>query len=314
MQNKVQCWNIGNPAGQNTWLDQARYRKILINLNIRIIRCHTLVKKYLIKQPAKIIGLLLTALVLSGCTKGLSIDDSKRAVGEDSRVQWVVVHYTAADFERSMHLLTQTEVSSHYLLDGEKIYRLVDESRRAWHAGRSHWQGRSWLNASTIGIEMVHPGYQDIAGSRHWYPWQEEQIETLIPLLQDILQRHKLPVNSVIGHADIAPQRKLDPGPLFPWFRLAREGLIHWPLDEHIQERIPVYMQDLPEPGWFQQQLTMLGYEVEHTGVLDEQTRNVLAVFQMKYRPRLFNGQQDAEIAAMLWSLVQQKMETNDAE
>ncbi len=222
-------------------------------------------------------------------------------------MQWVVVHYTAAGPERSLQLLTKTGVSSHYLIDEKKIYRLVDENRRAWHAGESQWQGRTWLNSSSIGIEMVHPGYLETESGRHWLAWSEAQIETLLMLLQDILQRHDLGIDSVVGHADIAPQRKVDPGPKFPWHRLARAGLIRWPLQTDIQQQQPRFEHELPAPAWFQQQLEALGYAIEQTGELDQQTRNVLSVVQMKYRPQLFDGEPDAQTAAILWSLVNQQ-------
>src|SRR5690606_23568076 len=98
-----------------------------------------------------------------------------------------------------LRTLTQGEVSSHYLINDTPptIYRLVDENRRAWHAGDSSWQGRTWLNASSIGIEIVHPGYRDRPDGRYWYPWNPQQIDALIPLLQDILQRHGLPPERV---------------------------------------------------------------------------------------------------------------------
>ena len=250
--------------------------------------------------------ILLFGLILSACSP-LKIDTSHQATGHDQRIQWVVLHYTAANLQRSIHLLTTTDVSSHYLLDGTRVYRLVDEKYRAWHAGDSQWQGRTWLNSSSIGIELVHPGYLQTVKGRQWQPWDSEQIETLLRLLKDITGRYRLGIDSIVGHADIAPQRKLDPGPRFPWFRLAQEGLIRWPLHEDIQQQLPVYEQKLPEPLWFQQQLQTLGYAVNPSAVLDRQTRNVLAVVQMKYRPERFDGNPDAETAAILWSLTKQQ-------
>lgn len=250
--------------------------------------------------------ILLFGLILSACTP-LKLDTSYRSSGYDERVQWVVVHYTAADLPRSLYLLTQTGVSSHYLIDGRTVYHLVDEKHRAWHAGNSQWQGRTWLNSSTIGIEIVHPGYLKTAEGRQWQPWSDEQIDTLVLLLKDITSRYGLGIDSVVGHADIAPQRKVDPGPLFPWYRLAQERMIRWPLHADLQQWQPRFEQQLPSPLWFQQQLQTLGYAIELSGEWDEQTSNVLAVLQMKYRSRLFDGQADAETAAILWSLVNQQ-------
>src|SRR5690606_38265921 len=174
---------------------------------------------------------LLAAALLAGCAGGLKIDTSHSARGQDSRVQYVIVHYTSSNAERAMNTLTRGEVSSHYLINDvtPTIYRLVDEDRRAWHAGDSSWHDRTWLNASSIGIEIVHPGYRDTDAGRQWYHWNPQQIDQLILLLQDILQRHDLPPDRVLGHSDIAPQRKLDPGPLFPWQQLAEAGVAIWP-------------------------------------------------------------------------------------
>lgn len=250
--------------------------------------------------------ILLFGLILTACGQ-LKIDKSQQSIGHDQRIQWVVLHYTAADLQRSLHLLTRTDVSSHYLIDDARVYRLVDEKYRAWHAGNSEWQGRTWLNSSSIGIEMVHPGYLESPAGRKWQPWNEAQIDLLVLLLKDISKRYGLGPASIVGHADIAPQRKLDPGPEFPWFRLAQEGLINWPLHADMLAQVPVFKLKLPDLLWFQQQLKALGYAIELSGELDEQTRNVLTVVQMKYRPRLFDGEPDAETAAILWSLVKQQ-------
>lgn len=243
------------------------------------------------------------ALLLTACASGPRIDTSHVSQGQDSRVQFIVLHYTSADLERSLELLEGDDVSSHYLI-GEApatIYRLVDETRRAWHAGESEWNGRTWLNASSIGIELVNRGYvEDAQGHRLWYPYSDEQIDTLIVLLKDIMQRHNLKPGAIIGHSDIAPQRKVDPGPLFPWKRLAAAGLVPWPNAVAVERERNLFADNLPDVAWFQTQLAKQGYRVPRHGQLDLETRNVLAAFQMKYRPTRFDGQPDAETAALL--------------
>lgn len=254
-------------------------------------------------------ALAFAAVLLAGCS-GLEIDrTSYQSRYFDSRISWVVVHYTSADFNRSVELLTRTPVSSHYLISEApvQIYQLVDEQYRAWHAGESSWQGRNWLNANSIGIELVHEGYRERDGETFWPGWNEEQIEALVLLLKDIIRRHDLPVDAVLGHSDIAPQRKVDPGPAFPWFRLAQEGMITWPQERHLAELEPVFEKQLPDARWFQQKLAQLGYGVELTGEFDKPTWQVLRAVQMKYRPSDFSGVADAQTAAILWSLVQQK-------
>jgi Negative regulator of beta-lactamase expression len=136
---------------------------------------------------------LISFLLLSvaGCSTGLRIDRSHPSVNQDNRIQFVVLHYTNASLERSLALLTHGEVSSHYLIgDGPAtVYQLVDENRRAWHAGDSQWQGRTWLNSSSIGIEIVNPGFTDTPNGRVWHPYSEAQVQSLIALLKDIVKR-----------------------------------------------------------------------------------------------------------------------------
>ena len=252
----------------------------------------------------KTIPAVLMFLLLAGCASGPRIDTSYSSTGHDSRAQFIILHYTSTDLPRSLQLLSGRDVSSHYLI-GESpatIYRLVDENRRAWHAGESEWNGRTWLNATSIGIELVNRGYVESAdGRRLWYPYSEEQIDALVVLLKDIMVRHDLKPGAIIGHSDIAPQRKVDPGPLFPWKRLAEEGLLPWPdADAVAAERMRYASAGLPTITWFQDALAAQGYRVPRHGYLDDETRNVIAAFQMKYRPARFDGEPDAETAAML--------------
>lgn len=240
--------------------------------------------------------------LLAGCASGPRIDRSHVSANHDNRVQFVVLHYTNASLERSLALLTQGEVSSHYLIgDGPAtIYQLVDESRRAWHAGDSQWRGRTWLNSSSIGIEIVNPGFTDTPAGRVWHPYSEAQIQSLIVLLKDIVQRNGIEPRNIIGHSDIAPLRKLDPGPLFPWKRLADAGLGIWPQASAVARQQAYFDANPPGIAWYQQQLARLGYGLEQTGVLDQATRSTLAAFQMHFRPQRHDGMPDAQSAAIL--------------
>ena len=253
--------------------------------------------------------LALSAALLTGCTTGPAIDTRYQARSQDSRVQYVVLHYTSSGCARALFSLTQGDVSSHYLIsDGEPvIYQLVDENRRAWHAGDSSWQGRTWLNASTIGIEMVQPGYTDTATCRQWHPWAQPQIDALISLLKDIQQRHQLPPEAILGHSDVAPQRKVDPGPLFPWAQLEAAGLATRVDPQRAEVMRHWLMGRVPSVTWFQQGLQRWGYAVPAHGSLDEATRNVIAAFQMRFRPARFDGLPDSETAALLAALVPQQ-------
>jgi N-acetylmuramoyl-L-alanine amidase len=246
----------------------------------------------------------ILASALLGCAGAPPIDTRYSAQGQDSRVQFVILHYTGAGFAESLQVLTQERVSAHYLVSDEsppRVYRLVDEGRRAWHAGDSHWQDHAMLNAASIGIEIVHPGgMAQPDGTMHFPPYPQAQVDALIALLRDIVARHRVPPERILGHSDVAPQRKIDPGASFPWDRLAAAGLVPWPDPQRVAERRRLHEALLPEVWWFQHALAVQGYRVPDSGVLDEPTRRVLAAFQMKYRPALHDGEPDAETAALL--------------
>ena len=249
----------------------------------------------------KLCSALMIAL-LCGCANGPQINTNYRAVSQDSRAQFLILHFTALDFPRSLEVLTKGDVSSHYLIDENPptIYRLVDEDRRAYHAGLSYWKGQTQLNASSIGIEIVNLGYRDTPDGRVWFDYPEAQIESVIALVQSIVARHQIRGERIMAHSDIAPQRKSDPGPRFPWQRLAKAGLIPWPDANAVALRKTDFEQQLPDAVWFQRKLEQHGYAVPLTGILDIETISVIRAFQMKYRPSRCDGVPDAESAAML--------------
>lgn len=236
---------------------------------------------------------------------GRLIDTRYQSPNHDSRVRYLILHFTQLDFERSVQALTRAEgprrVSSHYLIgiDPPTIYRLVDEDRRAWHAGQSFWRGDTQLNASSVGIEIVNLG-DDAAPGLSFVDYPPAQIDAVVALVRDIATRHRIAPHRILGHSDVAPQRKTDPGPKFPWRRLAEEGLIPWPDPEAVAAAKPAHETALPPVSWFQQQLDAVGFEVPRHGEFDDATRRVIANFQMKYRPGKFDGAPDAETAALL--------------
>ena len=251
----------------------------------------------------KLFLLTLLAALLSACATGPRIDTSYSAVSQDSRVRYLVLHYTFLDSPTSLKVLTQQQVSSHYLIDdGEdfKVYRLVDEDRRAYHAGLSSWKDNTRLNASSSGIEIVNLGWRDSDQGRVWLPYPQGQIDRLISLVRDIVKRHDISPDRVLGHSDIAPQRKQDPGPMFPWKQLADAGLVLWPDEKEVARRQQAFESQLPSMAWFQKKMAEHGFAVPQTGELDAASRNVLIVFQMKYRPAKFDGTPDAQTAAIL--------------
>lgn len=255
----------------------------------------------------------MTAALSAGCAVGPSIDTSYTAVNQDSRVQFVVIHFTNEAWDSSLSTLTagKAAVSSHYLVrdDPPVVYRLVDEGKRAWHAGVSSWRRTTALNSASIGIEIVNPGEKGsppgtARGDLVFAEYPKAQIDAVIALVKDIVKRHGVKPENVVGHSDIAPQRKVDPGPKFPWKRLADEGLVVWPDAAKVAERRVQYEREMPDVEWFQEHLFRHGFEVPRDGALDEQTVRVISAFQMKYRPARYDGMPDAETAAILDALV----------
>lgn len=253
------------------------------------------------------------ALLLSACAPvkpQLKLDTSIKAVGQSSRVKQIVVHYTVGEKDRALKQLSQAQVSAHYLISDDtppRIYRLVDENRQAWHAGESRWYEQPSINATSIGIEIVNRGYinTDMPAQRLFFPYSPAQIESLTLLLNDIVLRHDIAGKNIVGHSDISPQRKADPGPLFPWRQLALHGLGRWYDEAGAASHFArLQTEGIPNTLWFQQQLHRLGYNSPQTGELDTATINVLAAFQMHYRPTLYDGQPDIETAAIMLAIL----------
>jgi N-acetylmuramoyl-L-alanine amidase len=262
---------------------------------------------------------LLLAVALTACTptmqnRGTYIADAQyHAKNADSRVRFLVMHYTEIDEARSLAVLTGDEVSVHYVVpdaprvqNGEPVvYQLVPEDRRAWHAGQSFWQGATELNASSIGIENVNLGPVDTPAGRTWQPYPPAQVDALVRLSRDIVERYRIPPTRVVGHSDIAPQRKIDPGPLFPWRTLYEAGVGAWPDDAtvaaHLAGRDPKAPADVRA---LQAKLLRYGYDVATDGVLDEKTRRVFSAFQMHFRPSDCAGNADAESDAIAQALL----------
>jgi N-acetylmuramoyl-L-alanine amidase len=249
---------------------------------------------------------LTLALLLSACATtpgGPHIDRSYNSDNQDSRALFLVLHYTVLDWEKSLRVLTKGgQVSSHYLVRDEpaRSYLLVDENRRAWHAGPSFWAGHTQLNSSSIGIEIVNAGYVDTPAGRVYADFPEQQVQEVIRLVRDIVARHQIRPERIIGHADIAPGRKQDPGPKFPWKRLADEGLIPWPDQPQVKDKIALFESLPPGAAWFQDKLARVGYKLALTGEFDQATKDVISTFQMKYRASDYSGTSDAETAALL--------------
>jgi len=211
----------------------------------------------------------------------------------EAPIDMLILHYTgmqtpAAALDRLCD--PAARVSAHYVIEEEgAVWQLVEEERRAWHAGVSRWRGVPLVNGRSIGIELVNPGHE--FGYR---PFPAAQIGALILLCRGILARHAIPPRHVLGHADVAPARKEDPGELFPWQSLAAAGIGLWPTPA-------------PEAvaGWpaVARDLAAFGYDVGTGESGDPAVRPALIAFQRHWRQRLCDGEPDAESAAHLAGL-----------
>ena len=252
-------------------------------------------------------ALALTALALAGCSAprapgSYRIDDSMSAKSHASRVEIIVLHYTASSRTRALATLTNRDVSAHYVVSDDSppvVYRLVGEELTAWHAGESSWYGRTYINPRSIGIEIVHPGWNTSNPPGPEFP--KDQIDVVIALTRDIARRHGVPPENIVGHSDVALGRKQDPGPAFPWRQLAQAGVGRW-FDERaaLAYETRFEREGIPKPQWFQDQLRRVGYAVPDTGQIDSGTRQALTAFQLHYRPSLVTGLPDAQTAARL--------------
>jgi N-acetylmuramoyl-L-alanine amidase len=216
----------------------------------------------------------------------------------------VVLHYTGMPTgEGALARMRDPEakVSAHYMveLDG-RIFSLVAEARRAWHAGVSFWKGERDINSASIGIEMVNAGHDD--GGYHAFP--DAQIEAVIALLSDIRSRWEIDGDRILGHSDVAPDRKEDPGELFPWKRLAQAGHGYW-VEPDAAPGNPLTIGD-DGPGVFllQAGLTRLGYDSAPSGQYDEHTATIVRAFQRHWRPEGVDGIADGETRARLMALL----------
>ncbi len=212
-------------------------------------------------------------------------------------ISMIVLHYTGMqDGPLAIARLCDAaaKVSSHYVVEEDgTVLRLVAEDKRAWHAGRSHWRGTTDINSASIGIEIVNPGHE--FGYR---PFTEPQIDAVVRLVAAIKQRHAITRGNVVGHSDIAPTRKRDPGELFPWSKLAKLRLA-----------LPRPTRNLMDPMWteggFLLALERFGYDVT-------ESMAAIMAFQRRFRPELIDGEIDAECRMILLALLLPKPQGDD--
>ena len=273
----------------------------------------------------------ITLILITGCAGTVRVQVPSE--NKDSRVAVIVIHHTSSDFGESLHVLTKRTdrpVSSHYLIpepgdasyeaENLQTYQLVDDEERAWHAGASYWKELTQLNNLSIGIELVNRTYchesahLPEAEYSDWpaeticfYPdFDDGQLRLLVELLAELKERHvEVDPTHIVGHADVAPQRKIDPGPRFPWQRLYKLGYGAWYDDETVVRYWDQFFMHMPSVFQVQRALHTYGYQIEQTGASDLQTRNVLRAFQMHFVPWQVTGEITPETAAVLYALIE---------
>lgn len=215
----------------------------------------------------------------------------------------LVLHYTGmktgADALARM-LDPDAKVSAHYMVEEDgRIFRLVPEERRAWHAGVSFWQGEQDCNGVSVGVEIVNQGHEF-----GYHPFPAAQIRSVIALVADIRSRWTIPDHRIVGHSDIAPFRKRDPGELFPWKRLAKAGHGLW-AEPPPAPGAPLALGD-EGPGVLVLQggLARLGYDAARSGVFDQACATTVTAFQRHWRPEKVDGIADGETRARLMALL----------
>ena len=223
-------------------------------------------------------------------------------------ISLLILHYTGMETgEAALARMTDpaAKVSAHYMVETDgRIFQLVDEQSRAWHAGVSEWQGVSDINSASIGIEIVNGGHDwpDEDGTLPAYP--DVQINAVIALAKAICARHG--DLAVLGHSDIAPARKIDPGEHFPWQGLAAAGLGFWPQDL-IEDKRVLFEAGSRDRGVaiVQRGLAHIGYSARVSGVLDEDTQLIIAALQRRYRPAQIDGLVDIQTMEIIKALTE---------
>jgi N-acetylmuramoyl-L-alanine amidase len=221
------------------------------------------------------------------------------------RPDMIVLHYTGmADADAALELLKArgSEVSTHYFVfeDG-RIIQMVQESRRAWHAGKAYWAGETDINSCSIGIEIANPGHD------HGYPdFPKRQIAAVTALCRSIQTRHTIPPVGVLAHSDVAPARKQDPGEKFPWRTLYDSSVGHW-----VKPGAIMNFGQVLHPGdrgdavaTLQKALNEYGYGIEANGEYDHTTREVVTAFQRHFRPERIDGIADPSTRGTLQELL----------
>ncbi|MBS1549536.1 MAG: N-acetylmuramoyl-L-alanine amidase [Bacteroidetes bacterium] len=272
-----------------------------------------------IANPAKNDNTISYGSLVSAKPKGYKVTKNFfPAMGQNFRQRYLILHYTALDETKSVAVLSQQAVSAHYLvndLDNNEIFQLVDENKRAYHAGVSRWRNDYNLNDASIGIEIVNMGFKtDASGKKVFVGYSDAQIKKVAALVKDIADRYMIAPTNILGHSDIAPTRKQDPGPLFPWKKLYDEYQIGMWYDDATMknfltqinpEEFNTQVNTSPFIFKVQTALQQFGYDIVPSGTWDKNNTKVVEAFQYHFRPSLYDGKIDMETWAILQALNQ---------
>ena len=235
------------------------------------------------------------------------------ATGKNERIQFIVVHYTATDNLGSIKELTSSRVSSHFLVldeDDNKIYSLVPLEQRAWHAGASSFRGRTNINDTSVGIEIVSDGIAKEYRNNpyplydHYVEFKPIQIEKTAQIIKYVAEKYNIPAKNIVAHSDIAPGRKKDPGAKFPWKELYDKYNIGAWYDEADKQ---AFMNEEKFKATsireIKDELRKYGYEVNKLEEWDKESKNVVYAFQLHFNPKNLTGEMDLETFAILKAL-----------
>lgn len=220
-----------------------------------------------------------------------------------SAINILVYHFTKVDLATTFQLFEkENNVSAHYVIaQNGIIYQCVADEQRAWHAGKSFWRGQTQLNDTSLGIELVNNGAE---------PFPVSQINALIELSHLLLKKYPtIPPYNIVGHSDIAPDRKDDPGRYFPWQYLAQQGIGIWPDQAAYataRQLMAVQGDKSPVVTLIQQKLLQLGYQLEQTAMFDPATTHVITAFRSRFTPSILEHVWDTQADAVLQDLIKQ--------
>ena len=241
--------------------------------------------------------------------------DTYVSLGRNERIQFIVVHYTATNNEYSIKELISNRVSAHFLVldeDDNTIYNLVPLDQRAWHAGASSFRGRTNLNDTSIGIEIVSDGIaRDRRNDPNRYPpydayleYKPIQIEKVAQIIKYVAARYNIPAKNIVAHSDIAPSRKKDPGAKFPWKELYEKYDIGaWYNESDKQSFMNEEKFNATSISDIKEELRKYGYEINRTNEWDRDSRDVVYAFQLHFNPKKATGDMDLETFAILKAL-----------